>query len=109
MSSLAPPLVTCEPVLTEATFLLQRNGGNAWDLVRKLGDGSLTIGIELQQEASAIHALMKRYADTPMTLADACMVRLSERYTECRLFTLDSDFEHYRRNGRQVIPLLFPG
>lgn len=109
MSSLVAPLMTCEPVLTEATFLIQRNGGDPWDLVQKLGDGGLTIGIELQQEASAIHSLMKRYADTPMSLADACMVRLSERYTDCRLFTLDSEFEHYRRNGRKVIPLLFPG
>ena len=108
MSSLVPPLVTCEPVVTEATFLIQRNGGNPWDLVRKIDDGSLKIGLELQEEASAIHILMKRYVDTPMSLADACMVRLSERYAECRVFTLDSDFEHYRRNGRQVIPLLYP-
>jgi len=64
--------------------------------------------MELQEEASVIHSLMKRYVDTPMSLANACMVRLSERYFECRVFTLDSDFEHYRRNGRQVIPLLYP-
>jgi predicted nucleic acid-binding protein len=108
MSALAPPLVTCEPVVTEATFLIQRNGGNPWDLVRKIDGGSLKIGMELQEEASAIHLLMKRYVDTPMSLADACMVRLSERYPECRVFTLDSDFEHYRRNGRQIIPLLYP-
>jgi len=64
--------------------------------------------MELQEEASVIHSLMKRYVDTPMSLANACMVRLSEQYFECRVFTLDSDFEHYRRNGRQVIPLLYP-
>jgi predicted nucleic acid-binding protein len=51
---------------------------------------------------------MQRYADTPMSLADACLVRLTERLPDCRLFTLDADFEHYRRNGRQVIPLLRP-
>ena len=43
-----------------------------------------------------------------MSLADACLVRLSERYPDCQLFTLDTDFEHYRRNGRQIIPLLHP-
>jgi predicted nucleic acid-binding protein len=51
---------------------------------------------------------MERYADTPMSLADACLVRLTEIVTDCKLFTLDSDFEHYRRNGRHAIPLLIP-
>jgi predicted nucleic acid-binding protein len=108
MAALHPPLVTCEPVLTEACFLIQRGGGRPADLIRKLAQGSLKIGIDLQDDASGIQSLMQRYADTPMSLADACLVRLTERISDCRLFTLDSDFEHYRRNGRQVIPLLHP-
>ena len=64
--------------------------------------------IDLEEDASSIESLMQRYADTPMSLADACLVRLTERFSDCRLFTLDTDFEHYRRNGRQVIPLLHP-
>ena len=43
-----------------------------------------------------------------MSLADACLVGLTERLLDCRLFTLDADFEHYRRNGRYLIPLLHP-
>jgi hypothetical protein len=43
-----------------------------------------------------------------MSLADACLVRLTEIVTDCKLFTLDSDFAHYRRNGRHAIPLLIP-
>lgn len=109
MRALHPPLVTCEPVLTEACFLIQRGGGRPSDLIRKLAQGSLKVGIDLQDDASGIQSLMQRYADTPMSLADACLVRLTERISDCRLFTLDSDFEHYRRNGRQVIPLLQPG
>ena len=108
MAALHPPLVTCESVLTEACFLIQRAGGRPADLVRKIAQGSLEIGIDLQEDASGIQSLMQRYADTPMSLADACLVRLSERISDCRLFTLDTDFEHYRRNGRQVIPLLHP-
>jgi uncharacterized protein len=108
MAALHPPLVTCEPVLTEACFLIQRAGGRPADLVRKLAQGVLEIGIDLQKDAPGIQSLMQRYADTPMSLADACLVRLTERVENCRLFTLDSDFEHYRRNGRQVIPLLRP-
>ena len=108
MAALHPPLVTCEAVLTEACFLIQRAGGRPADLVRKIAQGSLEIGIDLQEDASGIQSLMQRYADTPMSQADACLVRLSERISDCRLFTLDTDFEHYRRNGRQVIPLLHP-
>lgn len=109
MRALVPPLVTCEPVLTEACFLVQRAGGRPADLVGKVRQGVLVIGLDVAGEAKAIESLMQRYADTPMSLADACLVRLSELLADCRLFTLDSDFEHYRRNGRQTIPLLRPG
>ncbi len=108
MAALNPPLVTCEPVLTEACFLIQRAGGRPVDLIRKIAQRSLAIGIDLEEDASGIESLMQRYADTPMSLADACLVRLTERLPDYRLFTLDSDFKHYRRNGRQVIPLLRP-
>ncbi|TMH78039.1 MAG: hypothetical protein E6H52_03220 [Betaproteobacteria bacterium] len=64
--------------------------------------------MDLADDASAIESLMQRYADTSMSLADACLVRLTERLSDCRLFTLDADFEHYRRNGRHLIPLLHP-
>ncbi len=108
MAALNPPLVTCEPVLTEACFLIQRSGGRPVDLIRKIAQRSLEIGIDLEEDASGIESLMERYADTPMSLADACLVRMTERFPDCRLFTLDSDFARYRRNGRQLIPLLRP-
>lgn len=108
MAALNPPLVTCEAVLTEACFLIQRAGGRPVDLIGKVAQRSLEIGIDLEDDAAGIESLMQRYADTPMSFADACLVRLTERFPDCRLFTLDSDFEHYRRNGRQVIPLLHP-
>lgn len=108
MAALNPPLLTCEPVLTEACFLIQRAGGSPADLIRKVSQRSLEVGIHLEDDASGVESLMQRYADTPMSLADACLVRLTERFADCRLFTLDTDFEHYRRNGRQLIPLLHP-
>ncbi len=108
MQALRPPLVTCEPVMTEACFLIQRAGGQPADLIGKLREGVLVIGLDMAGEATAVESLMRRYADTPMSLADACLVRLTELLADSRLFTLDSDFEHYRRNGRQIIPLLQP-
>ncbi len=109
MKTFAPPLLTCEPVLTEACYLIHRAGGEPASLVRKLSEQTLRVGIDLGEDAASIEALLRRYADTPMSLADACLVRLTERYSDSRLFTLDSDFEHYRRNGRQLIPLIHPG
>ena len=108
MSALPPPLVTCEPVLTEACFLIQRVGGKPADLLSWVAHGRLEIGVDLESDAAEIVHLMNRYSDTPMTLADACLVRLAERIPDCRLFTLDSDFAHYRRSGRRTIPLLTP-
>ncbi len=105
---LHPPFVTCEPVLTEACFLYAREGGDPASLIAKVTTGFLKIGLEVSTEAAALETLMKRYADTPMSLADACLVRLSELRRDCRVFTLDRDFKHYRRFGRSVIPLLSP-
>lgn len=108
MGELQPPLLTCEPVLTEACFLIQRNGGTPADLLNKVKAGIIRVALELQSEATALEILMRRYKDTPMSLADACLVRLSELHSNCQVFTLDSDFRKYRRHGRQVIPLLIP-
>ena len=108
MKSLAPPLLVCEPVLAEACFLIERNGGRPWDVIRKLREGILSVALEVETEAAAIETLMARYADMPMSLADACLVRLSELHRDSRVLTLDRDFNRYRRHGRQAIPLLSP-
>jgi predicted nucleic acid-binding protein len=108
MAALNPPLVTCEPVLTEACFLIQKAGGKPTELLTWITRGGLEIGVDVESDAAEIARLMNRYRDTPMSLADACLVRLAERIPDCRLFTLDSDFAHYRRSGRQAIPLLIP-
>ena len=91
MQTFTAPLLTCEPVLTEACFLIHRAGGRAADLIRKVNQGVLEIAIDLSEESETIEALLTRYDDTPMSLADACLVRISERNQDCRLFTLDSD------------------
>jgi predicted nucleic acid-binding protein len=108
LGALLPPLLTCEPVLTEACFLIQRSGGQPADVLKKLQAGVIEVALEVETEASALETLMRRYDDTPMSLADACLVRLSELHSDCQVFTLDTDFRRYRRHGRQVIPLLAP-
>ena len=108
LDALAPPLLTCEPVLTEACFLLNRGGGNPTVVLKAVQEGTLRLALEVGKEARALQVLMQRYADVPMSLADACMVCLCERFQDPRVFTLDRDFRHYRRHGRQLIPLISP-
>jgi uncharacterized protein len=105
---LRPPLLTCEPVLTEAAFLLKREGCEADLLFVLLERGVIRIALEVQEEQADLRALMRRYRNQPMSLADACLVRLSELHAEGEVFTLDSDFRIYRRHGNKVIPVLLP-
>lgn len=77
-------------------------------ILQAVREGIIQIAFDLETEAAALESLMQRYADTPMSLADACLVRLSELHGDCRIFTLDSHFKRYRRRGRQLIPLLSP-
>jgi predicted nucleic acid-binding protein len=105
---LSPPLLTCEPVLTEAAFLLKREGREADALFALLERGVIRIGLAVQEEQVDLRALMHRYRNRPMSLADACLVRLSELHTAGEVFTLDSDFRIYRRHGNKVIPVLMP-
>jgi predicted nucleic acid-binding protein len=105
---LDPPLVTCEPVLTEACFIAARNGVSPAEVLDIFRGGVMRIGIQVQEELSAIQALMARYADVPMSLADACLVRLAEM-TGLPICTLDSDFAIYRAGRRRPLTLISPG
>ena len=105
---LRPPLLTCEPVLTEAAFLLKREGRESDDLFALLERGVIRIALSVQEEQADLRALMHRYRNRHMSLADACLVRLSEIHRSGAVFTLDSDFRIYRRHGNKVIPTLMP-
>lgn len=70
--------------------------------------GIVRIATPLADEIQPVRALFERYDNVPASLADACLIRMSELYEPCRLLTLDSDFLVYRRHGRKTIPLLAP-
>jgi len=103
-----PPLLTCEPVLTEAAFLLRREGREADPLFALLDRGVIRIALDIEEEQADLRALMHRYRNRPMSLADACLVRLSELETGGEVLTLDSDFRIYRRHGNKAIPVVMP-
>jgi len=103
------PLHTCESVFSECVFLLRKKNQPIDRLTGLVTDGILQLDFYLGPQFEAVLNLMSKYRDTPMSLADACLVRMSEIFPRSRVFTLDSDFLHYRRNGRSVIPLIYPG
>ena len=104
------PLLTCESVLSEACFLLRRIGADATMPVSLVRRGALRVvdAVSSEGEAEAVAALMRRYDNIPMSLADACLVRILERTENGSIMTLDSDFRIYRQARRRVIPLLSP-
>jgi predicted nucleic acid-binding protein len=108
LEAIDPPLDTCEAVLSEAAFLLSHLPGGSQALLELVVKGLVAVPFSLQSEARPIQQLLMRYANVPMALADACLVRLTEIHPESSLLTLDSDFQIYRRNGRSVIPVLLP-
>jgi len=103
-----PPLLTCEPVLTEAAFLLKREGRDTDALFALLERGVIRIAIGIEREQADLRTLMRRYRNRPMSLADACLVRLSEIHRSAEVLTLDGDFRIYRRHGNNVIPVRMP-
>lgn len=100
-------ILTCEAVLSEAFFLLRASDKGTRGLRGMVASEAIALS-SLAAEARALTTLMTRYASVPMSFADACLVRLSELMPKAVVATLDSDFRVYRRNGRQVIPLLMP-
>jgi predicted nucleic acid-binding protein len=101
------PAITCEPVLTEAAFLIVRNGQPATLVLDYALESEIRIGLQLEGEMEAIRALMQRYENVPMSLADACLVRLAEM-TGLPICTLDQDFAIYRTSRRRALNLIMP-
>src|SRR5262249_51609961 len=105
---LLQPLFICEPVLTEAMFLLKHVPAGQKALFRLLENGALTFKFSLSEEIAAVKSLLSKYVDIGISLADACLIRMSELNDEYVIFTLDSDFHIYRKHGRQSIQLISP-
>jgi uncharacterized protein len=108
VSRLRPPSRTCEAVIAEAFHLLRHLPHARRAILDMAVGGVLTTPIQLCEQAREIRALVDKYADVPMSLADACLVRLSELVPNCVVLTMDSDFRIYCRHKRQKIPLLIP-
>ncbi len=105
---LRDPLHTCEAVITETLFLLKRGGLNPDWVLALVAQGDLRCDFSLTTEVADLRKRLYQYRTLPATLADVCLVRMSEQQDASVVFTLDRDFLIYRRNRRQKIPLLAP-
>ncbi len=98
-------LVTSESVVSEVLFLLAGLRRSRAAFLGFWGEGGLRVAVEANRDPESLVALLSKYADIPMSLADASVVRLSELNPDAKVWTLDTDFKIYRRFGRRVIPL----
>lgn len=98
-AAIEPPLLTCDAVVVEACFLARRfmRGGQSrvLEIVRR---GTLDLSFSLSSEIDRVIQLATKYRDVPMSLADACLVRMSELHRASPVLTLDRDFTIYRRS-----------
>jgi uncharacterized protein len=108
IDELQPPLLVCEPVLAEAMYLLTRFPRGQDALFGLLENGALRIAFRIDEHVPALRKLHQKYRDRPMSLADACVVRMAEIHDQYAVLTLDSDFMVYRKHGHEPLPLLFP-
>ncbi len=102
------PFITCEAVVAETCFLLARAGLDAGKALELIERGVVQIGLSLAEQTKAVRNLYQRYDNVPASLADACLIRLSELHEPCQVLTLDSDFHIYRRHGRKAIAVISP-
>ena len=105
---LEPPLITCESVISEACFLLRNIRGGRAAVLDLLSRRVVEVRFRLDEEVPAVAKLMAKYADAGISLADACLVRMSEQRADSAVFTVDRHFGIYRRHSRQVIPTICP-
>ena len=99
------PLLTCEAVLAETAFQV----GSTVHVLALVQEGLLRIAFDLPKNFKEIMALAERYRDRAPDFADLCLIRMSELYGNLPVLTVDeSDFRVYRRNRREVIPIVCP-
>lgn len=109
LSELIAPFMTCEAVVSEVAYILRAAPAARDAIMGMIEEGSLSIEPLFPRETRPIRAILHRYRDREIDLADACLVRMSELVENCQVATIDrADFSVYRRHRRKVIPLVCP-
>jgi uncharacterized protein len=102
-----PPFRCCEAVVAEACFLMKKVHASGPAEVVALGRrGVYTIAMSLAAQWTSVEALLRKYSNRPISLADACLIRSAELHREPRILTFDSDFGIYRWSRSRRFELL---
>jgi len=107
-SDIEAPLLTCESVISEACFLLDQTGGGSAAVFEMLVRKVIALDFRLDDHLREVQDLRAKYANVPMSVADASIVRMAEQRNRSAVLTLDDDFKIYRKHGRRVIPVILP-
>ena len=108
IEELEAPLLVCEPVLAEAMHLFGRLSRAQDALFGLLENNALRIAFRMEEHLASLRRLLAKYSDRPMSLADACVVRMAEIYERHPILTLDSDFAVCRKHGKVPLAVIHP-
>ncbi len=95
------PMLTCEAALSEAAFLLDKTNGGIRQLLTLMERGLVIPAFDLHKELPSVSRLMLHYENVPMSLADACLVRMAELHSKSSIFTLARISGFIGRTGRK--------
>ena len=103
--TITEPLLTCEAVLAETAFHLE----SSTTVIALVQRGLVRLAFDARVEIPRLAELAFQYQDRKPDFADLCLIRMSELYPLHPVITIDrADFLIYRRNRREVIPLILP-
>jgi predicted nucleic acid-binding protein len=96
-SECLPPFRCCEAVVAEACFLMSRvHADGPAEVIALARKGVYEIALSPGEHWANVEALLRKYADQSVSLADACLIRCAEVHDEARILTFDADFAVYR-------------
>jgi predicted nucleic acid-binding protein len=105
LQRIGPPFYSCPEAMTEAAAMTGRPAA----IVEMIRADEIILAFDLSAQTAAVLALLKKYEDREIDLADACIIRMTELMRDCQVITVDrDDFASYRRNGRDFIPVIVP-
>lgn len=105
----APPFRCCEAVVAEACFLMRKvHAAGPAEVVALGARGVFDIAIAASDHWPNIEALLKKYSNRPISLADACLICCAEIHQDARILTFDRDFRVYKWARNRKFDLLSP-
>jgi uncharacterized protein len=108
MEGFERPLVTCEAVIAESSYLLRTLPGASETVLQNVERGVFQIPFQLSRAAAPVRSIMRKYRDLPADFADACLIHLAEELNTGDILTLDGDFRLYRWRRNRPFHLLVP-